>query len=351
MAHISWFYADFKNELNTSMHRVYSPSVMMSRAGYPCYVTHIAEILSGKPSTETQGAIDQSFVIVLERLLMKETHQFIKDMRSRGVKVLATFDDNYGLMPAGAGKPYETWRGGKNAVGGRGAILNEFREGLSLCDGFMVPSRILAEDFRPYNPNPQFVPNYLLGDFWDNPPAKSPDNFMILWGGSSAHDVSFRDSGVVPALGQICKKYPKVYVHLQTRDPRITRLFDKFSVRYTAHDWQPFSEWPKTVASANLGIGPLSGNYDFRRSNLKNLEYATAGVPWVSTDAAPYAGALGGILVNSTVKDWLRAIESLIKDKALYQRLSEEGRTWAREFNAGAVRRYEEVFGISHAIS
>lgn len=347
---ISWFSADLKGELNTSIHRIFVPSTMMSRAGYPCYVTHIAEILSGKPSPETQNALHESSVIVLERLLMKESHEFIKDMRFKGKKVFVTFDDNYGLMPAGAGKSYETWRGGKSAVGGRGAILNEFRGGLSLCDGFMVPSKVLAEDFRAYNPNPQFVPNYLLGDFWDKLPGKDPDNFVIGWGGSSGHYESWGGSSLISALESLCAKYPRLYLHLQTRDPRILKILDSAKVRYRAYDWVRFEEWPKIVASFNLYAMPLSGAYDLRRSALKTTESAMAGVPWIATKAPPYLESKGGILVDDTKKkhseNWFRAIDSLIKDKALYQRLSEEGRAWAKEFNAGAVRTYEKAFGL-----
>lgn len=350
MSSICWFYADYPAEVNTSIHRILVPATIMRRAGHFCYWAHIDQILYNRISDESREAIDRADVIVLERLIIGKAHDFIKDMRDKGKLVVATFDDHYGLMPAGAGPAYDVWRGGKGALGGRGAILNEFRKGLSLCSKFIVPSKILLEDFRPYNDNAEFVPNYLLGDFWDNlPQKKDPDNIVIGWGGSSGHFTGWRESGLAPALGRICKKYPKVYVHLQTRDPRITEMLDKVGARYKAHGWVAFEDWPKIVSTFNIGVIPLSGEYDKRRSSLKSLENATAGVPWVATDDAPYADSRGGIKVPNKIGDWQRAIEDLLNDREFYGTLQEQGRAWARELNGQAVQTYERVFGISRA--
>ena len=341
--YITWLYADFRNEWNTSYYRAVIPSILMERVGHKCYTAHINEILTHNVLPETQSAIDQSDVIVMERLLTKEAFDFITDMRIAGKKVFATFDDHYGLMPMGGS--HTTWRGGKEALNGRGSILNEFRAGLALCDGLMTPSKLLCEDFAPYG-MPYYVPNFLLDKLWENLPAKDPDNFVIGWGGSSAHSISFADSGIAPALGQICKKYPKVYVHLQTYDPRITGLFDKFGVRYRSRNWVQFDIWPKIVATFHLGLAPLAGEYDKRRSNLKTLEYGMVGVPWIATDDAPYQESAGGILVKNKTKEWVRAIESLINDASLYDKLSEEGRVWASAFNRQCVSVYQKVFEL-----
>lgn len=355
---ITWLMADMPNELNTSYHRAIFPAKMMQEAGHECVVSHVnASVCPPYLLKEKQVYIDvqKTFdamkwadVVVIERLLVRPLHIVIKWLRAIGKQVWCTFDDAYHLMPAGVGDAFKTWRGGNDALNGRGDILGEFREGLKLCTGALVPSKVLQEDYRRYNPNIQFVPNFLYGKLWENLPPKDPDNIIIGWGGSSGHYESIRDSGIVPALGQLCRKYPRMYVHLQSSDQRILALFNKMGVRYRAFDWVKFEDWPKVVATFTVGIIPVSGAYDDRRSNLKQLENSIAGVPWVATNAPPYWDyRTGGILISNKPSEWARAIDKLITDKALYQKLSEEGRVWSREFNSQCSSTYERVFNLS----
>jgi hypothetical protein len=362
---ILWIEADQKYEINTSRFRVEIPASMMSDAGHECFVSHRNLLF---PPTyhplnekfllgvrETFDKMKWADVVVIERLITNEIHPFIKWLQLNGKKVWCSFDDAYHLMPldnivmnekSAVMGAQGVWRGGKKALGGHGSVLNEFRHGLSLCDGAMVPSRVLVEDYRQYNPNTQFIPNFLHAKLWDNPPKKPPDVITIGWGGSTHHTLSWKESGIIPALSQICRDNPRVVVHLQPAYPDIVKLFDGAKIRYVTGSWQSLSDWVQTLSSFMIGVCPLSGEYDRRRSSLRAQEFGMSGVPWVGTDDAPYKESEGGIRVSNKSKDWFRAIESLIKDKALYQRLSEEGRTWAKEFNAGAAQRYEEVFGL-----
>lgn len=343
---VLWAYADLsEKEWNTSGHRIYYPSKILQEAGHECKITHTTSLFTSSvvSSPEVREAMDWANVVVIERLLMSDIHATIRFLREKGKKVFCTFDDAYHLMPGSVSRG--TWRGGKKALDGRGSILNEFREGLRLCDGALVPSKLLADDYRPYQPNMQYVPNYLYPRLWENLPDNNPNIITIGWGGTSQHDISWSDSGIIAALGILCRKYHNLVVHIQPPYPNVVARMENAGVRYQLADWQVFEEWPKTVAQFHIGVAPLAGNYDSRRSNLKILEYATVGIPWVATDDYPYRECEGGILVRNKIKDWTSALDEVIqKIRVDNNELGERGRKWAQEFNSKCLSRYEEVF-------
>ncbi len=366
-------------EFNTTHFRAVFPMLALQEAGHECKLAFVRCLFLPLQSTDNYGvnawanphlkqfgvealwgkdafeAMKWADVVVLERLIIREIHTTIKWLRALGKKVFATFDDAYHLMPLDKAVVGEdgavvgaqgTWRGGKKALGGRGSFLSEFRTGLSLCNGVLVPSKVLQQDYRQYNPNIHFIPNFLRNSMWDKLPERSPDSLVLGWGGSSHHATSWSGSGLIPALSQICRNNNRVQVHIQPPYPDVVGMFEKSGVRYRVGYWQSLSEWAKTVVTFKIGLAPLDGMYDKRRSSLRVQEFAMAGVPWVASNDSPYqTGVKGGILVSNKPKEWQRAIESLLSRPDLYNRLSEEGRTWARELNSKAAETYEKVFG------
>jgi glycosyltransferase involved in cell wall biosynthesis len=329
--------ADLQGEWNTSEHRIMNPARRLSERGHRSFITHIGEVLSDQITLPTRAELDQADVIIIERLCIGKAHALIEKYRGLGKQVWITFDDNYALIPGTPAR--DIWRGKKS-----GSILNDFRDGLRLATGFMTPSKLLCEDFRMYNDRAEYVPNYLNLDWWSNTPAPSPDVKTIGYGGTSLHNISLRDSGVIPALGKLCRESNKLKVHLQPPFPDVVQEFNRLGVRYSFGAWQAPEDWPKTVSQFTVGIAPLSGNYDMRRSNLKALEYATLGIPWVASQGDPYQEALGGILVKNRITNWYDALHEILTNARVYRDLSTSGLEWARTHNESCATRYMEVF-------
>jgi len=250
-------------------------------------------------------------------------------------------------MPVSAGSTFRVWRGGKNGSfnGKPGAILQEFRTGLGLADGIIVPSKVLLEDYCRYAKSAYLVENFLYPPLWENLPTKPDDRIVAGWGGSSGHYESWLGSNLAPALGALCRKYPKFHVSIQPPDVRIVGLLNKYGVVYETHPWCFFEAWANRVATFDITLAPLHGNYDMRRSNLKCLESATAGIPWVASNLSPYNECVGGKLVNNTVKEWTRALELLIESESVRVEMGHAGKIWATEFNSRCVATYERALG------
>jgi hypothetical protein len=67
------------------------------------------------------------------------------------------------------------------------------------------------------------------------------------------------------------------------------------------------------MAEWDLGLIPLSGVYDNRRSWIKTLEFTLMGIPWIGTKAAPTEElAAYGTRVKNSSYDWKSAIYSIM---------------------------------------
>jgi len=343
---IVWGFADLPEELNTSFHRVMIPAKRLAEEGkYDCRVFPIWNLINPL-DTKAKDALSHAEIVVLERLIIQEFHPYIQKWREQGKKVFATFDDAYHLMPPSGMASFNTWRGGKNAQVGRGekgSILNEFRKGLGLVDGFLVPSKTLLADYQDYGTG-YFVQNYWYNQAWDTLKKDDHGDWIVIgYGGSSAHNISWRDSNILSALAQITREFPKVVVRVNAnRD--IVQMLEKAQVRYHSSGWMKFDDWPKVVKQYDIGLGIISGNYDLRRSNLKVYENALAGNPWVATQSDPFVGCQGGIFVKNKSKEWYGALKSLILDLELRRSLGEQGKQWATQMMSQCVPDYEKVF-------
>ena len=362
MARVIFAYADTQDELNTSWWRCFIPAQELSDAGYNVSAHHIGVVFSEMRGEAVQRDIDEAEVVVLERLLLRPWHGKITEWQRNGKRVIATFDDNYALIPKSGGVSYQSWLGGERQrtvadellerhgikpAEGFNAILEEFREGLGLVDGALVPSRVLADDYRPYCANIQYVPNYPHLPLWKNVLRRPQDgNIVIGWGGSSAHDISWRDSGLAPALGALCRRHPRVHVSVFGLGATIKELLDRHKVRYEGHVWVPFDRWPHEVAKFDIYVIPCAGAYDLRRSYLKTLEAGMADIPWVASDVGVYDEAMGGVLVKNNPLAWERALTPLIEDVTYRRNLSQQGQLWAHKMAKECVGKYEDVLGL-----
>jgi hypothetical protein len=69
--------------------------------------------------------------------------------------------------------------------------------------------------------------------------------------------------------------------------------------------WIPYTEWAKHLCQFDIGLAPLAGNYDDRRSWVRVLEYMVMKIPWVaSTSPAYHELSPFGWMVKNDPSDW-----------------------------------------------
>lgn len=321
---ILYVYADGENEFNCSKWNCIIPAKYVNKTnGNKANTIHINKWASN--DEEALKLTKDSDIIVVERNYFGDILTAIQFWKVRNKTLIGIFDDAYLLMHP-SNVSYDFWHNGiqpvliKNKDGTEKTQMakiiphpaTQFKWGIQLFKGIQVPSVMLAKDWYPYN-NTYYIKNYLDLEKYENVGIMHPHSdkeILIGWHGSMSHYHSFVDSGLLDALRKIEKEYPNVKV-LIGGDKRI---FDELKIKNKIY--QPFvseEEFLSVINSLDIGLAPLSGEYDKRRSWIKPLEYMILKKPWIATDYITYSDLKPyGVLTENGYSNWVKALREVI---------------------------------------
>ena len=104
-------------------------------------------------------------------------------------------------------------------------------------------------------------------------------------------------------------------------DARIEKLLPIPKKQILRQPWVPYQHWGRTLAQYDIGLAPLFGAYDERRSWIKVLEYMVMKIPWVASDGPPYQELRPfGWLVPNTPQAWERVLLDIVDHFDEYKR-------------------------------
>jgi hypothetical protein len=331
---IVYVYADNPQEWNCSEWRCAVPARAFNRSR-----RHSAALISIEDFSQNTPAARQACeaaqVIVVQRNLFGPVLNAIQHWKARDKLVLADFDDAYQLMPASNmsaafwNKGIATGRDGK-PMRIQPPPLTQFKWGLRLVHAATTPSRRLADDFAAFG-EMHYLPNYIDMAVYENCLERPADTarpslpgcgkpVVIGWGGSISHLQSFIGSGVVQALGRVARLRPNVRVMICGADNRILEQLPIPAGQLIHQPWRPYREWPSVLSYFDIGLAPLSGDYDERRSWIKVLEYLVMKIPWVASDGPAYADLRPyGWLVHNETSAWERVLLDMVDHLDAYR--------------------------------
>ena len=311
----------------------------------------------GNPGVqEVLGPADA--IIVQRNLLSKDVWDACDYWRGLGKLVVADLDDDYPhLLPQNPAYPF--WildRNGLEEATGYKPI-DALTEGCRHVDALLSPNVLILEDWEYVVPG-YWQPNYAQWKWYEGIEQKEldPDEIIIGWGGSVSHFDGWWFSGLREAVPFITEKYPQVTWKICGGDTRIKRLFDELAPdRWIDQAGVPPQEWPKQVASFDIGLAPLCGpgspqgeRYDLRRSWLKAVEYLLTGVPWIGSEGIVYEklDGEGGFVVANTPEAWEEGLSRIIDDLKGYKVASKKLMPWARDnlTMTHVIDKYVDVF-------
>lgn len=332
--------ADKPTELNCSIFNCINPAKAINKLGEPHKANLITIEQFCQNNPETQKICMESDIIVVERNLFQGAMVGIAFYTAMNKNLIAIFDDSYDHMEP-TNVSYGFWEKGEVPVqneAGDQAIgiispppLTQLKLSLKIMKGAQLVSKQLAKDWSKYTKT-YHVNNYLNMDRYKdaNPLYDFGNDLVIFWQGSMSHHYSFLNSGVIGGLEKICSKYPNVKV-LLGGDKRNYDLLKNipFGQKY----FQPFvpeEKFASLLKSATIGLAPLQGEYDKRRSWIKCLEYQVLQVPWVASNLCTYE-KLGkyGELVENTPEAWAEGLSKVINGLPRYQ---EKAKTISYQF-------------------
>lgn len=329
--------------MNSSYFRVFAPAQALLNAGHTIHLVQGGTALPMGPHNEQADLIDYGQITPTVLLEREASPELIQRLRYAGAeRIVFTFDDHYGKLPDYAPR---------KSFWARPGYYQSWVAAMNMCDAVIVAGPALTTAWIPTKGKPaQLVHNYIDSNLWrhDGPwPLGRPK--IIGWGGTREHRTTWDHSPVLAALKNIQDdgaydfRPPAIMMIGHTADPYL----DGAGISYAHNDIASMRDWPGLVGHFDIGLAPLRGPYDQYRSHIKVLEYASLGIPWVATDAPPYANARGGILIPPDKREgerWEAALVRLMTDPDLYANLSRDGYDWSREYALDkCVPVYEEI--------
>ncbi|MDH5314848.1 MAG: hypothetical protein OEW44_00090 [Gemmatimonadota bacterium] len=166
-----------------------------------------------------------------------------------------------------------------------------FERNLAAADLVTVSTYPLAEVARRYNPNvvvlPNCVPSWLV-DIGDARLAQPVLDVPIVgWAGSPTHLADWRGSGAAAGVAHAMRR-GAAGLHLIGQGARSVLAGHKVPGLRE-------SGWLHTTAAHlrridfTIGLAPLVDNaFNRSKSDIKILEYAALGIPWIASGVGPY---------------------------------------------------------------
>lgn len=226
------------------------------------------------------------------------------------------------------------------------------------CHALTVSTPALAEHYRQYNPRVHVQLNPIDERIWTprTPPAKAGRRLRLGFAGTATHtaDLRLAEDALIEILARHRERVELCLFGCATE--RLAALPGVLNIA----GGLPYAQYAQTLRRLELdvGIAPLVDNpFNRVKSDIKWLEYSMAGIAGVYSELPPYASVAEGetgLHAGSDTESWIVALERLIADGALRQRIASRAQRevlaqrTARHAGASLAAIYEEII-LDHA--
>jgi processive 1,2-diacylglycerol beta-glucosyltransferase len=251
-------------------------------------------------------AAHQANIIFIHRMFpSKLTEKVLRSILSLGIPIVYDLDDSFFDVPthlsiyynANKNIPYIKW------------ILNA-------ADLITVSTVELKKSLVKYTNRPiKIIPNIVDFESFSSSPRTHNDYINILISGTNTHK---RDWAIIEdPIEEALKIYgEKINIIFFGDTPK--RFSNHPSVK--SIDFQPnYKKYATQLKELDVhaALVPLEDTkYNQCKSNIKWLEYSSAGIPGAYSKLPPYSGCIEhdrtGLLVNNTSESWFHAIGKLV---------------------------------------
>lgn len=317
---ISYIFADKPGEFNTSNFRMIMPGKALGKVGYG--VSAIPAQLFQENTPEAQKVLEQSHILIVERNYMGDMLAQMMYWKVRGKVLILNWDDAYHAIEK-TNVSYPFWHDSSIEIEENGTkkrmiifpkIYDQFMWGIKMGHAATLPSKRLMDYWKDQIPV-YHVPNYFETQYYIDIPKNKRNYITIGWGGSVSHIPSFRDSGVLDALKNICSVRNNVKIVI-CGDRRVYDSIELPEEKKIFQPYVPYEEWGGVISrNFDIGIAPLCGEYDEYRSWIKPIEFLLTKTPWIASDNVAYDEFKDnkyGMIVKNGVDSWTNSLLFMI---------------------------------------
>lgn len=261
---------------------------------------------------EYSWCFDKLDVVVLKLFMHKDAVKYIEEAKKLGQTVIIDTDDHFEELPED-NLAFVTTDPQRNPDNNRKHLIDTY----SVADGIIASTKFLQQRMLEYNDTVHLVPNSLdpktfmyRMDFSGNKPTIGWVGIM-MWRVNDLVEVSAPIKTIIEQNGLkfhhtgIMLDRPKWAAEALNIDPEKMTGFTGARPQYYSNVFMPI----------DIGIVPLHPSpFNEAKSNLKGLEYALSGIPFIASSTQEYrdlaeSGA-GRIAKNN--KEWLKHLKQLL---------------------------------------
>ncbi|HED17020.1 MAG TPA: glycosyltransferase, partial [Gammaproteobacteria bacterium] len=265
-----------------------------------------------------KNAHEWADLIIVQRFMVcKEMQNLINILLKSGKPLIYEADDLLVGEPSEDSVHYEV-------LTRHSPYIKEF---LGKVDAVTTSTAKLAEYYRKYCQNVYVLPNLIDLERWGKSHhlTENEGKLTIAYAGTPTHEQDL--SLVESALEKIAMKYGSRvrFLFMGCYTERITKIpgFESidFELGYDAYMDKIRQQ------KIDIMLSPLLDNeFNCCKSNIKWLEYTTLGLPGIYSDLEPYRHDViqgeTGLLCNNTQQSWFDAIDLLISQPELREKLA-----------------------------
>jgi len=212
--------------------------------------------------------------------------------------------------------------------------INGMENAMRLADEVIVTTPYLGHVVSKFNTNVRIIRNAVPLDMVPVLP-RTLSGVRIGWHGSATHhgDLAI----IMPILRKVLQAHQNVTAVFMGCLPYGWRVGPQVEF----HNWVAPEVLYDKLAQLNLdfAVAPLSSHvFNRSKSDVKIVENAVVGVPVIASDFGPYRvvrdGETGFKITGNSPKMWRDALETLIIDQPLRQRMGAEALRWAQSYTS-----------------
>lgn len=288
-------------------------------------------------------------VVVLKLFMHKSAPYYIEEAKKLGQTVIIDTDDHFEQLPED-NLAFVTTDPKKYPDNNRDILIETY----SIADGIIASTAFLEERMKKYNKNVYRVTNSL-----------DPANFMyridtsnnkpvIGWVGIMMWRVDDLKCVSGP-LKTILETYDLKFHHsgIMLDNPywaAETIGIDK--KRMTGYTGARPQYYPNIFMPIDVGIVPLTKNqFNEAKSNLKGLEYALSGIPFVASDTKEYRDLadMGVGRIAKSPKDWIKHLKKLLDPDVREEERQNAYKIVSQNFNLNYTKyKWSEAIELIH---
>ncbi len=280
---------------------------------------HAAQLLDLQEFTSNslsaRRLCEQSDMIVIYRDIWgKDMLAAIERWRARDKIVIADVDAAYDILPV-EHEYYPLWMEGK--VRGLSERIVpppavQFKWGLQLVNGAVVPSGLLGDDWRAFT-SVEVVPDYIDLEKYITVDTREHSGIIMGWKGGPAQFASFENSGALEAVVNVCSAREEARLLICTGQKELLEKIGIPSKQLVVIPDCSDEAWQKGLSAVDIGLAPLFSDFDHRTGTGPLLEYMVLKIPWAASrgfayhDLQPY-----GWLVENSTESWTRVLLDMV---------------------------------------